>query len=364
MPSTDHPRPALEQHPPRRARAAARRHAGVPAAALRAPARARVPRLSRARRTPAFEHALGAYHLARRTLALLDERGDARDVDPRRRLRDRSRAALLHDIGHYPFSHALEEIGALHHEEVARPLITDRCASPRCCATTLGSDAPERDHARSSAARAPARCRDSSPARSTSTRSSTCKRDALMCGVPYGEIDVDRLLNALAVVRDPDTRRHDGRRRREGALRARVAAVRQVSDVPQRLLAPRRAQRDGDVQAARRRCARAPARSTPSTLAAFTDEGLLARAGAPRADAAARRACASADCYKRAFECPAARASRRRRRVDRRRSRARASRSRTGSPTSCELARGRAAARLSGQDADARPRPAGRASHR
>ena len=33
-------------------------------------------------------------------------------------------AALLHDIGHYPFSHALEEIGALHHEEVARPLVT------------------------------------------------------------------------------------------------------------------------------------------------------------------------------------------------------------------------------------------------
>ncbi len=28
-------------------------------------------------------------------------------------------AALLHDIGHYPFSHALEEIGATHHEEVA-----------------------------------------------------------------------------------------------------------------------------------------------------------------------------------------------------------------------------------------------------
>ena len=28
-------------------------------------------------------------------------------------------------MGHYPFSHALEEIGALHHEDVARPLITD-----------------------------------------------------------------------------------------------------------------------------------------------------------------------------------------------------------------------------------------------
>jgi hypothetical protein len=33
------------------------------------------------------------------------------------------------------------------------------------------------------------------------------KRDALMCGVPYGEIDVDRLLNALVLVDDPQTGR-------------------------------------------------------------------------------------------------------------------------------------------------------------
>jgi HD superfamily phosphohydrolase len=31
------------------------------------------------------------------------------------------------------------------------------------------------------------------------------KRDALMCGVPYGEIDVDRLLNSLTIVDDPVT---------------------------------------------------------------------------------------------------------------------------------------------------------------
>ena len=31
------------------------------------------------------------------------------------------------------------------------------------------------------------------------------KRDAFMCGVPYGEIDVDRLLNSLTVVEDPDS---------------------------------------------------------------------------------------------------------------------------------------------------------------
>ncbi|HEU5174032.1 MAG TPA: HD domain-containing protein, partial [Gemmatimonadaceae bacterium] len=59
-----------------------------------------------------FEHALGAYHLARRALNLLEERREfdriARDECDITRV-----AALLHDLGHYPFSHALEEIGAL-----------------------------------------------------------------------------------------------------------------------------------------------------------------------------------------------------------------------------------------------------------
>src|SRR5437867_1010698 len=31
------------------------------------------------------------------------------------------------------------------------------------------------------------------------------KRDAFMCGVPYGEIDVDRLTNSLLVLDDPET---------------------------------------------------------------------------------------------------------------------------------------------------------------
>ncbi|MGH7567384.1 MAG: HD domain-containing protein [Gemmatimonadales bacterium] len=67
-----------------------------------------------------FEHALGAYHLARRALAQLGEMaGEGKaTIDP-----DEARlvrlAALLHDIGHYPFSHALEEAGLPRHEGLA-----------------------------------------------------------------------------------------------------------------------------------------------------------------------------------------------------------------------------------------------------
>ena len=145
-----------------------------------------------------FEHALGAYHLAGLTLRLLDERGDLRGVDPIEGAIVRA-AALLHDVGHYPFSHALEEIGAPHHEQVARPLITTGQVAD--VLRTLAPDAPERVFAL-------IRGKSHSPLQGLVSGSldldkiEYLKRDALMCGVPYGEIDVDRLMNALTVVND------------------------------------------------------------------------------------------------------------------------------------------------------------------
>jgi hypothetical protein len=110
-------------------------------------------------------------------------------------------AALLHDVGHYPFSHALEEIGALHHEEVARPLLFEGELAAALRAH-LGDDAPARVYAL-------IRGESASPYQGLISGSldldkiEYLKRDALMCGVPYGEIDVDRLTNSLRVLRDP-----------------------------------------------------------------------------------------------------------------------------------------------------------------
>ncbi|MFL5560364.1 MAG: HD domain-containing protein [Gemmatimonadaceae bacterium] len=149
-----------------------------------------------------FEHALGAWHLASLTATLLAEGGSLREVDPAE-IRIVRATALLHDIGHYPFSHALEEIGAPHHEEVARPLITGGPIAD-ILRRDLGVDAPERIVAL-------VRGASLSPLQGLISGSldldklDYLRRDAFMCGVPYGEIDVDRLLSAIAVVRDPDT---------------------------------------------------------------------------------------------------------------------------------------------------------------
>ncbi len=115
-----------------------------------------------------FEHALGAYHLTRRALAALEERGGVGRVPEDQRLAARL-AALLHDIGHYPFSHTLEEAGFPHHEKlgVAR-LGRDR--SPLDSPRPVTPDSRRRSAA-SLPGRAPARFRVSSPDHSTSTRS-------------------------------------------------------------------------------------------------------------------------------------------------------------------------------------------------
>jgi uncharacterized protein len=147
-----------------------------------------------------FEHALGTHHLSRRTLALLCESEDAPSITEDEQAIVRA-AALLHDVGHYPFSHALEEIGALHHEDGARPLIT-MGAVAAILRSQLADDAPDRvfDLIRGKSA---------SPLQGLISGSldldkiEYLKRDAFMCGVPYGEIDVDRLTNSMVLVDDP-----------------------------------------------------------------------------------------------------------------------------------------------------------------
>ena len=73
-----------------------------------------------------FEHSLGVFHLAKQFLLRL------LNSDPPLELEEEDiktfvAATLLHDIGHYPFSHTLEELAPffVHHEERARQIILD-----------------------------------------------------------------------------------------------------------------------------------------------------------------------------------------------------------------------------------------------
>src|SRR5438128_12544940 len=140
-----------------------------------------------------FEHALGAYHLARRALSQLEDAADVR-LDPADRIRLKL-AALLHDIGHYPFSHSLEEAGLPHHEELAARHLADGELAQRLA--ELGAPAHELLPL--------IQCRAREPLAGLVSGSldvdklDYLSRDAWMCGVPYGVIDVDRLLTSLTL---------------------------------------------------------------------------------------------------------------------------------------------------------------------
>jgi hypothetical protein len=144
-----------------------------------------------------FEHALGTYHLARRALGLLAERDALRAVPPEAAVLVRL-AALLHDVGHYPFSHALEEAGLPSHEDLAR----GHLAHPELAAALGATAVPD-------AARHIAELiggRSGNPLQGLVSgpidldKIEYLTRDARMCGVPYGTVDVDRLLHSLTLV--------------------------------------------------------------------------------------------------------------------------------------------------------------------
>ena len=156
-----------------------------------------------------FDHALGVYHLT--TVALDRIRENPRT--PPEVLQDGHLipyAALLHDIGHYPFSHALEELEAeyvpTHHEEVSKQFL----ASPslRDALVPLGSRAPDLLlELISGKSEIPLRGLVSGAL--DLDKMEYLRRDAYFSGVPYGEVDVSRLLQGLAFLRDPESGQYE-----------------------------------------------------------------------------------------------------------------------------------------------------------
>lgn len=147
-----------------------------------------------------FEHALGTYHLTKLALAALDERGELELVPPERQLAVRL-AALLHDIGHYPFSHALEEAGFPSHEELGVALLGEGELAEGIGSFGVAGLGLEIG--------ALIQRRSVSPLAGLISGSldldkiEYLSRDARMCGVPYGAVDVDRLMAALSLVPTP-----------------------------------------------------------------------------------------------------------------------------------------------------------------
>lgn len=152
-----------------------------------------------------FDHALGVYHLTVTALRALRERGsdlpgawEGQGIVPY--------AALLHDIGHFAFSHALEELESDRrpgdHEVVAERFFASPELSGALEAVGEGAAGEIYSLIRGES-RVPLRGLVSGSL--DLDKMEYLRRDARFCGVPYGEVDVDRLLQGLELVEDPET---------------------------------------------------------------------------------------------------------------------------------------------------------------
>src|SRR6266702_5969620 len=154
-----------------------------------------------------YEHSLGCYYLAVRALRSLLQRGNdgglfGVSVNSVHTL---VVASLLHDIGHYPFSHTLEELGypVIAHEKVGRSIIENSeiaailereyHLSPERVADFIDPPKtrklPDDDELLSSLL---------SGALDVD-KLDYLPRDARACNVPYGGVDVARLQLALRI---------------------------------------------------------------------------------------------------------------------------------------------------------------------
>ncbi len=151
-----------------------------------------------------YEHSLGVLHLTRLAVRRLREQfGETRfsDEDARTVIA----ASLLHDIGHYPYSHAIEELGApiLSHEavgrgiieqgEVAEVLTTQWTVDPSAVAGMIHGALDDLTPGQRILRQLLSGTLDMD-------KLDYLPRDAHGCSVPYGGVDARRLLDALTIV--------------------------------------------------------------------------------------------------------------------------------------------------------------------
>lgn len=179
-----------------------------------------------------FQHTLGVMHTASRVFdaiisdphsrnLLESEFGLRDDIVERQRIIIRL-AALVHDLGHTPFSHAGEELmpakeskshddrHVLYSHEEYSVEIFRRCIYPELAQhKDLSSRNISCDEITGLVEGTPANalgslCKDIISGRIDADRMDYLLRDSYYCGVRYGHYEFDRLINTICVLEDPE----------------------------------------------------------------------------------------------------------------------------------------------------------------
>lgn len=148
-----------------------------------------------------FAHSIGVYHMARQLAAVIARRREG-GQDPERE-RVALLAALLHDIGHGPFSHAFETVAKAlkqpkRHEAWSAEIIQGDTGVNRVL-RDVSEDLPQRIGALLDDAERKDLYGSIVSSQFDADRLDYIQRDRLMTGVEFGHIDVDWLLDCLKV---------------------------------------------------------------------------------------------------------------------------------------------------------------------
>ena len=177
-----------------------------------------------------FAHSVGCAWLATRMLDQVARGAGALSAESRLVT---IAAALLHDVGHGPFSHALEGLSGVHHEARSVAIVLGKESGvhqalcrvdptlPARVASWLGSGPPPRPPA-------PAYLRDIVSSQLDADRLDYILRDGVMTGVHIGHYDLARIVAMIDVVDDHLALHHGAQQAVEGYLLARFHMYQQV----------------------------------------------------------------------------------------------------------------------------------------
>ena len=148
-------------------------------------------------------HSIGVYHLARRLLTHLADEGADAWLSPMG-VKSFLCAALLHDLGHFPFTHSLKELPLTDHETLTGNLIVSEPAKSLISATGADPDfsaaivsGPEQYPSPDGGGDELKFYRKLLSGAMDPDKLDYLSRDARYCGVPYGIQDVDFILSRL-----------------------------------------------------------------------------------------------------------------------------------------------------------------------
>jgi uncharacterized protein len=140
-----------------------------------------------------FTHSLGVMHVMTRILAMLQQEND---LDPQVALTARV-AALLHDVGHGPFSHVIEKVTATKHEAWTARIITDPNTTINQVLTAYQANLPDDLIATYQHQYVAPFASQLVNSQLDCDRCDYLLRDSLMTGAKYGNYDLEWIIHSL-----------------------------------------------------------------------------------------------------------------------------------------------------------------------